>query len=353
MAINQEIPQAKKVKVELISNLDDWEGVTGPVDQDLRQVVVQKATINGKYTYALQHVAGDTFVYRGRTGKNVAFNKRCPRLTLTKKAAGHTQTLITAGKFGQWFIGTSPNDSNQSAAWSNWSKQIARVGLVFSHRYQQAVKMPRLVNLNHAGDRFGLKCANSDFARVEAAVSPDYRYFLLAYGDNEHNGYFALYYLREINYALDHATAAGKEVDISKLNCLAAFMIPNMSGKDGQVGSLQGFDLDHYLDQNRHDQFEIYLSSQPFDDRSGQDRKIIKIPWGEKQAPNWQLVNLTKETSLEIAGYYTEVEGIQLLNKNDVYLTVAYHQKVNLPNLTKHPTKINKVYRVSWAEPED
>ena len=76
MIINANMQLAKNISITLNSNLDDWDGITGPVDKDLRQVVVQKTTINNGYAYALQHVAGDTFVYRGQNNSNVSFNKQ-------------------------------------------------------------------------------------------------------------------------------------------------------------------------------------------------------------------------------------------------------------------------------------
>lgn len=349
MAINSKIPRADNVKVTLVSNLDDWDGVTGPIDRDLRQVVVQKASIGRFYTYALQHVAGNTFVYRGRNGAKVTFNKKRPVLTLTETAAGHTQTLVYANKLGQWFIGTKPNELNHSGVWSTWSKQIARVNMnLFSQITQNTNMQPRLANLNHAGQTFGIGCLGSEFARVEAAVSPDYQYFLLAYGDNQYNGYFALYNLADINAALDHAATPSKFVDITNVNCLDAFEIADFSGITGQVGSLQGFDIDHYFDKTGGKHLDIYLSSQPASDTASLDRKIVKIPWREKNPAKWELVDLTNKPALEIPNYYTELEGIQLIGHNKVYLTVAYHQLAGSTSLTSHPTKINKIYQVSW-----
>lgn len=353
MPINKKIPRANDVRIALVSNLDDWDGITGPIDKDLRQVVVQKTSIDRIYTYALQHVAGDTFIYRGLNGKNVAFNKNFPVLVLTGSAAGHTQTFEYANKHDQWFVGTKPNDLNPSPTWSTWSKQIARVSIPHSGIVKSNTELqPRLSNLNHAGANFNIGCLGNEFARVEAAVSPDREYFLIAYGDNMHNGYFALYYLHDINKALDHAATSSRYVDIAQVNCLRAFKIPNLSGENGQVGSLQGFGIDHYLDQFACDRFDLYISSQPSSDMIGADRKIIKLAWGETDASKWEMVDLTKDASLEIPGYYTEIEGLQVISKNDVYLTVAYHQSVDPKDSTRHPTKINKVYRVIWDAAE-
>ncbi len=344
MPLNQRISKVHNIQIELISDLDDWDGVTGPVDRDLRQVVVQKTYVGQNHAYALQQVGGASFVYRGRKGRNVSFKKSWPTLRIAQKVAGHTQTFENAGRKKQWFVGVKPNDMNQQQGWSSWSSQIARLKLPRLRPLTNLRRVPCLTNLNHAGNKFGISCASNQFARVELAVSTDQQDALIAYGDNDHNGYFALYQLNELNAALDQAKAPNKAVDITQLNCLDAFMIPNLSGSRGQVGSLQGFDFNHYFDQSGKEQNDLYISSQPASDKVGHDRKIVKIPWREPNPLNWELVDLTEQPALEIPGYYTELEGLQLISNNEVYLTVAYHQQF----LAKNPTKINKLYRVTW-----
>ena len=344
MPLNQRIPKVHNIQIELISDLDDWDGVTGPVDRDLRQVVVQKTYVGQNHAYALQQVGGASFVYRGRKGRNVSFKKSWPTLRIAQKVAGHTQTFENAGRKKQWFVGVKPNDMNQQQGWSSWSSQIARLKLPRFRSLTNLRRVPCLTNLNHAGNKFGISCASNQFARVELAVSTDQQDALIAYGDNDHNGYFALYQLNELNAALDQAKAPNKAVDITQLNCLDAFMIPNLSGSRGQVGSLQGFALNHCFDQSGKEQNDLYISSQPASDKVGHDRKIVKIPWREPNPLNWELVDLTEQPALEIPGYYTEFEGLQLIGNNEVYLTVAYHQQF----LAKNPTKINKLYRVTW-----
>ena len=344
MPLNQKIPKVHNIQIELISDLDDWDGITGPVDRDLRQVVVQKTYVGQNHAYALQQVGGASFVYRGRKGRNVSFKKSWPTLRIAQKVAGHTQTFENAGRKKQWFVGIKPNDMNQQQGWSSWSSQIGRLKLPRLRPLTNLRNVPCLTNLNHAGNKFGISCASNLFARVELAVSTDQQDALIAYGDNDHNGYFALYQLNELNTALDQAKAPNKAVDITQLNCLDAFMIPNLSGSRGQVGSLQGFALNHCFDQSGKEQNDLYISSQPASDKGGHDRKIVKIPWREPNPLNWELVDLTEQPALEIPGYYTEFEGLQLIGNNEVYLTVAYHQQF----LAKNPTKINKLYRVTW-----
>ncbi len=344
MPLNQRIPKVHNIQIELISDLDDWDGVTGPVDRDLRQVVVQKTYVGHNHAYALQQVGGASFVYRGLKGRNVSFKKSWPTLRIAQKVAGHTQTFENAGRKKQWFVGVKPNDMNQQQGWSSWSSQIARLKLPRFRPLTNLRRVPCLTNLNHAGNKFGISCASNQFARVELAVSTDQQDALIAYGDNDHNGYFALYQLNALNAALDQAKAPNKAVDITQLNCLDAFMIPNLSGSRGQVGSLQGFALNHYFDQSGKEQNDLYISSQPASDKMGHNRKIVKIPWRESNPLNWEMVDLTEQPALEIPGYYTEFEGLQLIGNNEVYLTVAYHQQF----LTKNPTKINKLYRIAW-----
>ena len=344
MSLNRGIPKAHNIQIELISDLDDWDGVTGSVDRDLRQVVVQKTYVGKSHAYALQQVGGATFVYRGRKGRNVSFKKSWPTLRIVQKVAGHTQTFESAGRKKQWFVGVKPNDMNQQQGWSSWSSQVARLKLPRLRSITNLKGVPCLTNLNHAGKKFGIGCPSDQFARVELAVSSDREAALIAYGDNDHNGYFALYHLNELNDALDQVKEPNKTVDVTQLNCLDAFMIPNLSGGTGQVGSLQGFALNHYFDQSGKEQNDLYISSQPASDKVGHDRKIVKIPWRESNPLNWEMVDLTEQPALEIPGYYTELEGLQLIGNNEVYLTAAYHQQF----LTKNPTKINKLYRVTW-----
>lgn len=42
------------------------------------------------------------------------------------------------------------------------------------------------------------------------------------------------------------------------------------------------------------------------------------------------------------AGYPTELEGIQVIGNNDLYLTVAYHNKNGVGTIG------NQIFRVKW-----
>ncbi|WP_082836706.1 helveticin J family class III bacteriocin [Lactobacillus acetotolerans] len=335
MSINPSMQNANNINVDWKSNLDDWDSG----DSDLREVVVQKADIGSKYTYALQLVKGHTFVYRGNNASNVSFNKYNPVLDLAGTAGGHTQTFAYAGQpgTGNWFVGTKLNNLNNYRNWSKWSKQIARVSIPQYGTISSNTEMPRLSNLNYAGSNYdyNVSCTGNQLARVEAAVSPDYTYFMIAYGDNSDNGYFALYNLSDINDALDNVSDSNGYVDITNVNCLKAFEIPHLA-TDNVVGSLQGFAISE-------DGNYIYISSQPSSDKYGYDRKIVKIPWGTTDPSDWEVVNLNNASKMFVNGYYTEIEGIQLINDNDLYLTVAYH------NYNTDDTRINKIFEISWT----
>ena len=112
---------------------------------------------------------------------------------------------------------------------------------------------------------------------------------------------------------------------------LKAFKIPGFVDK---VKSIQGYDIDNNLN--------IYVSSQyaPKAGQGKQERKIVKIPWGNNDDSNWTKVNLDNTTSLDINGCETEFEGIQVTGENNLYLTVAYHKAGT--------TVDNRIYKVRW-----
>lgn len=263
---------------------------------------------------------------RGTRQLYVPFNKYNPVVVMHGQGAytagGHTQTWEYANQSGDWFVGTKKMDNANA-----WTKQIARVHIPAGNIYYNT-DVPRLSYLNYAG---GMYYSGDEMKRVEAAVSSNYQYFMIAGGDKSGNGYFSLYYLSDINAALN--AAGTSPVDIRNINCIKSFEIPNIES-DSVVGSLQGFDID---DSGNY----IYISSQ----RSGgaTSRKIVKIPWDDTNTNDWDYINL-EYASIDIANHYTELEGIQLINDNDLYLTVAYHN-VTKPN---DETDINRIYRVNW-----
>nr|WP_290627305.1 helveticin J family class III bacteriocin [Lactobacillus sp.] len=75
------------------------------------------------------------------------------------------------------------------------------------------------------------------------------------------------------------------------------------------------------------------------------------MPWKSTDPSDWEEVNLKYNSELDAVNeygnkYLTEFEGIQLINDNDLYLTVAYHN----PNADPvNQTTMNRIYRVSWT----
>lgn len=300
------------------------------------QRVVQKGNITAKNCYSLLLYSGQTFVYKTSNQSTVDLSKNSKVLTLTGTAAGHTQTFEYANQSGAWFIGTKGKKQTSTSKYA-WDTQIARVQIPASQSISSNTSLPRLSYLNRAGigkkiDKYGNftdTFTGNDLLRSEAAVSPgpNYARFLLATIDTAGNGYFFLYRLADINNALNKAGTA--DVNIATIPCLGYFAIPKITDELEGIGSIQGYDLD--------DQNNIYISSQ----LSGSpERHLYKIPWGASNKANWTDVPLNG--TIDVAGHYTELEGVQVLSENDLYLTVAYHR-----NTDKVATQ-SRVFKVTW-----
>lgn len=319
----------KKVKVSLMYDLDN-----------LHHVVVQASDVGTKYIYALQllHKQHDIIVYRGQAlGKHVIYDEASPIVYQTGKAGGHTQTWTYAGQGNQWYIGTKPKKHGSIL----WDTQIARLDLNnVPIQKTSNTQMPRLSHMNRAGATYGdgsVQFTGSLYERMEIAVSPDYQKFLVATIDLHHVGHFALYDNRLINRELDQAMANNDNINMTNLPCLAAFTIPHFNTDPLQ--SIQGYDIDQ--DNN------IYVSSQlgPTTNffglaKEGRPREIVKIPWGEKNPDKWEVANLDDNRTLNVFGYVSEFESVQVINPNEIYLTVAYHQRDGATTLK------NRIYKV-------
>ena len=296
------------------------------------RAVVQKGNVGTKYIYALQlrKSQHETYVLRGNR-KKVAK----PILILTNQAAGHTQTWEYAGRAGQWFIGTKPGKGN-------WAKQIARVDLgVVSKNHKSNTDFPRLAYLNRAGKTLFV---GDLMTHAEVAVSPDYRQLLLLTLENKQIAHFTIFDLKKINAELD--TIGSDFISLEDFPYLESFTISNFNGigEEAVVNSIQGIDLDN--------EGNIYLSSQRAPQLSDgkwklHHKQIIKIPHdarSESLESNWQAVNLSKISKLDLAGKHSELEGIQIIGEDHCYLTVAYHEEVDGSN----KTVLNKIYKLSW-----
>ena len=173
--------------------------------------------------------------------------------------------------------------------------------------------------------------------RSEAAVSPNYRYFLIAAVDRDGNGYFSIYNLADINEELNKVGTGDVNLKTNQYlreKCVSAFKVSDFVG---QVGSIQGYDIDN--DMN------IYISSEAHPDKNNivsKPKKIVKMPWNTTDKSQWDFIWLNNNSIINKPGYATELEGIQVLESNDLYLTVAYHD-----NKT-YTTKYNKIFEVKW-----
>ncbi|NRN79438.1 helveticin J family class III bacteriocin [Lactobacillus helveticus] len=319
----------------------------------LHQVVVQKGNVGGKYIYALQLLTQgtDAVVYRASKGEKFKkgtgtkrvylYGPKTPNINPKQTAGGHTQTWEYAGTPKQgndnadWFIGTKSKKEVKTGI--VWDTQIARIP--FGKHAKLNTELPRISNLNQAGRKFGLGYDGDTMVRSEAAVSPspNYSYFLIATVDSAGTGYFSVYNLTDVNSALNsHGTSDVnlKKDDLANL-CLRSFKIKDFIT---DIGSIQGYDID--------DNLNIYISSEAHPNKThpieSKTRKIVKIPWGETDPTQWDIKNLDGYSELDEPGYATEFEGIQVNGENDLYLTVAYHNKSN------YTTEKNKIFQVTW-----
>lgn len=297
--------------------------------------VAQKGNVGSKYIYAeqLRNDQHEIHILRGYAG-----NVTTPVVTMYGSAGGHTQTWEYSGRSGKWFVGTKPV--------SKWNKQIARVDInPIGKVFRSNTDVPRLAYLNRAGGLLkpdGSTYTGDDMKRAEAAVSPDYSKFLLATVDNWGNGYFTIYDNDMINNKLDSAEYNNDYVSLDGVRCQESFVVP---GFYNTVKSIQGYDLDN--------EGNIYVSSQLAPDTLNghyHEKNIYKIPTFDRtNTSNWLQVDLTHNAgpiNIYGQGMHTELEGIQILNENHCYLTVAYHKTVK----GKNKTVSNKIFEVSWSE---
>ncbi len=296
--------------------------------------VIQKGNWGSTYLYALQYHKKENYVFRGTKGYSPNYSQVYHGASL---AAGHTQTLEYAGQSGtgHWFIGTKPNDQR-------WATQIARVKLPDGTHYNNA-DFPRLAYLNRAGGYTrvnGSQYKGNLMLRSDAAVSPESNHFLLFTVDRNSknskygvNGYFTLFDLDRINNDLDNAGSG--YVNLENEPYISNFNIPNITT---EIGSLQGVDLD--------ERNNIYISSEyapTDDDYNTQPKKIVKIPWEASSSSQWDIITFDNANlDIDIAGYATELESVQVVGENDLYLTVSYHNKGS------RKTTMSRLYEVKW-----
>lgn len=310
-------------------------------DDPYPRYAIQKGNVGSTYIYCLhlENEQSDTYIVRGKAG-----NIKEQILHLSGDAAGHTQTWEYAGIANKWFIGVKKTDIHTN----KWDKQIARVDIKAQKgSHSSHLDFPRLAYLNRAGSH---PYPGENFVRAEAAVSPNHQKFLLATIDNSGNGYFTIYSLSTINKALDQVASLSNGdnyVNMGNITYLESFYYPNLSSL---INSYQGFDMDDYGN--------IYISSQLAPDYNYKEdtwtphhKQIIKIPANKRSfADQWISVNLSDWGKIDHKGYHSEVEGLQVIGEDHVYLTVAYHYK-HYSKKKKHyvsATKYNNLYEISW-----
>ena len=75
-------------------------------------------------------------------------------------------------------------------------------------------------------------------------------------------------------------------------------------------------------------------------------KQIIKIPANKRSfADQWISVNLSDWGKIDHKGCHSEVESLQVIGEDHVYLTVAYHA---LDSNGDPYTKYNNLYEISW-----
>lgn len=309
------------------------------------KAVVQKGNVGSKYVYGVQMRHGVTTVLRGYRGDNI----NQPILKLSGQAGGHTQTWEFAGnhrdingkkRAGQWLIGVKPSYNDPKY---EWAKQIARVDIrTQMGPHSSNTEFPRLAYLNRAGsDPF----SGDAMTHAEAAVSPDYKKFLIATIENGEIGHFTIYDLDTINNALDNVGIG--YVSLDGFPYENSFTISNLygSGQNNIVNSIQGFDLDN--DENIYISSQIHPSFKSNGTWSVHHKQIVKIPYYAQNKDSefqWEKVNLSAFGGLDISGKHSEVESIQIIGENHCYLTVAYHENDH----GKNKTVLNRIYELAW-----
>ena len=166
---------------------------------------------------------------------------------------------------------------------------------------------------------------------------------------DDDSGHFALYDLNEVNQKLDENGTTN--TPITDLHCLSAFHIDNFDHPSvapseeapQMIDSVQGYAID--------DDKNIYISNQlspKINHETGEvttwSRKIVKFPWGETNSDNWQVAMVD---GIDLPDRYSEMESIHVNAANDIYLTVAYHQKYIKGGEYKLRTLENQIFHIT------
>ncbi|RVU71462.1 MULTISPECIES: helveticin J family class III bacteriocin [Lactobacillus] len=294
----------------------------------LYPTVVQKTTVKGKHIYALQEVNEDTIISAARRPHHRRTAHFSMHHQLVLRNFGHTQTLVATSK-DHWLVGARPVQFRGEEY--SWDTELARVR--FPKRGHKTIvhlsKIPHLTHLNYATDMSQKKF--SRVKRSEAAISPDYKWLLIATVDTHNNGHFAVYHFKTINHALDKASHRKyKGINLKHHKPVSAFHIRHFFGK--HLNSIQGYAIDNHCN--------IYISREhtPTGRNSSYPREIVKIKWHQTNHKKWRHYHVNTRHWKHVA---TELEGIEI-NGNKLRVTVAYHER----NYTHRVTK-NRIYQVA------
>lgn len=192
-------------------------------------------------------------------------------------------------------------------------------------------------DLDYAGD---FKISKLDTLHTRITIAPDYGTFLLLIIDNDGNAYFVLYDLNEFNILLDKRNK--KKISLKQMEYLSEFKITDFKNI---IGSFQGFGIDNKLN--------IYISSEyapTVKSYFSHDRKIIKIGWDSADPSDWRILDMSDDTILDYENCTTEFKSIQVIDEDDLFLTVSYYKLKIDENFNRNvEQECNRVFEVKWS----
>lgn len=232
--------------------------------------------------------------------------------------SAHTQTLIPAikGLSNVWFVGIHGAHTTKSDI--NWAQDFARINIASDTDMSQPVDTEsRIVDVD---------TLVPNTTRTEAAITPDFKYFVIFVNDSTNDLHIFVYSLSMINQLLNKSTVvdlADKTIKPAKTWIIKDFK--------QYCPSVQGFSLDNNL--------TIYASCQKaakVDSETGllnidnEPRRVAIFPW--QNLDNTTIINLcsgmlvlsTPPASLAT----TELEGLQFTAQHQLQLLVMEHQVI-------------------------
>lgn len=305
---------------------------------------------------------------------------------------GHTQSLyVTDITDNTLILGTGPDSKTYGKF--DWARDISIVGTYldngyfkYDHNYNDKGNGANGCTIipSKEGDKPLVHYSNiakalgdSNLPRIEFAIDPSDQKFALVVGFDDKNLYLNTYHLDNsnvfsndgfISQLMDNAFEA-MELDLNEdtwddnhkdnpnvfnltltssgLMYSAKVAIDDLKKiKDQDTFSFQGFTIDQVGN--------VYISSRFAPGKKHPEDKnpalLVKIPnFGKADPKNWQYVDLKKVTKLKDKSIYSkgcnlEVEGIQALTENQIWVTCSYHEK----DKNNKPIDKSKVFCVSF-----